>query len=179
MEHGEGTRRGVERSVNTLVTRAVGGRRDSVRPGESFGQVENFSPGRYKRWHTVRTQYEDGKRTWGRYEAVMDIVLYSDGLRTCACRLDNIFRSGNIYVGAAIHIPEPQYIFQSRNTYISEQQFQSSITYFRGGGMHTVITRLEHDENDKLELYEDGEFGTRTGRTRYRPGIDRHGPGYK
>ena len=48
-------------------------------------------------------------------------LLYSDVLRTCACRLDNIFRSGNIYFGAAI-------ILQSDNTYfkaaiyISEQQ---------------------------------------------------------
>ena len=45
--------------------------------------------------------------------------------------------------------------------------------------MHTVRTRLGHGENDKLELYEDGEFGTRPGRTRYGPGIDRYGPGDK
>ena len=44
-------------------------------------------------------------------------------------RLDNIFRSGHIYFGAAIHISEPPYIFQSRNTYfraaihISEQHY--------------------------------------------------------
>ena len=89
-----------------------------------------------------------------RYEAVMDpfvvgahILLHSDGLRTCACRLDNIFRSGNIYVGAAIYISEWQYIFQTGNTYL------------RGGGMHTVRTRWGHGENDKLELYEDGEIG--------------------
>ena len=59
MEHGEGTRRGVERSVNTLVAR---------------------------------------------YEAVMDLfvgggvpILYCIVmvLRTCACRLDNVFRSVN------------------------------------------------------------------------------------
>ena len=31
----------------------------------------------------------------------------------------------------------------------------------------------------KLELYEDGEFGTRPGRTRYRPGINWYGPGDK
>ena len=43
----------------------------SARPGKSFGQVQSFSPGGYKRWHTVRTRYEDGKRTWGRYEAVI------------------------------------------------------------------------------------------------------------
>ena len=102
-------------------------------------------------------------RSWGGAH----IVLYSDGLRTCACRLDSIFRSGNIYFGAVIHISERQNIFQS------------SITYFRGGGMHTVRTRWRHGENDKLELYEDEEFGTRQGRTRYRPGIDRYGPGDK
>ena len=45
--------------------------------------------------------------------------------------------------------------------------------------MHTVRTRRGHGEKDKLELYEDGEFGTRPGRTRYRPGIDRYGPGDK
>ena len=38
--------------------------------------------------------------------------------------------------------------------------------------MHTVMTRWGHGEKDKLELYEDGEFGTRPGRTRNRPGID-------
>ena len=42
--------------------------------------------------------------------------------------------------------------------------------------MHTVRTRWGHGEKDKLELYEDGEFGTRPGRTRFRPGIDRYGP---
>ena len=47
--------------------------------------------------------------------------------------------------------------------------------------MHTVRTRCGHGENDrdKLELYEDGEFGTRLGRTRYGLGIDRYGPGDK
>ena len=45
--------------------------------------------------------------------------------------------------------------------------------------MHTVMTQWGHGEKDKLELYEDGEFGTRPGRTRYRPGIDRYGPGDK
>ena len=52
----------------------------------------------------------------------------SDVLLTCACRLDNIFRSDNIYFGASIHISERQYIFQSSKRYfraaidISEQQ---------------------------------------------------------
>ena len=76
----------------------------------------------------MRTQYEHGKRTgagtrplWTRSWSGAHILLHSDGLRTCACRLDNIFRSGNIYFGAAI-------IFQSGNAYfhasinISEQQ---------------------------------------------------------
>ena len=64
-------------------------------------------------------------RSWGGAH----IVLYCDGLGTCACRLDNIFRTGNIYFGAAIHISEPQCIFQSGNTYfraainISEQHY--------------------------------------------------------
>ena len=64
-----------------------------------------------------------GMRTsWIRSWGGAHIVLYSDGL----------FRSGNIYLGAAIHISEPQYIhfvFQSGNTYfraaihISEQHY--------------------------------------------------------
>ena len=91
------------------------------------------------------------------------------------------------YFGVEIYILVQQYIFQSRNAYfrttihISEHHyiFQSTITYFRGGGMHTVRTRSGHGENDKLELYEDREFGTRPGRTRYRLGIDRYGPGDK
>ena len=93
------------------------------------------------------------------------IVLHSDGLRTCACRLDNIFRSGNIYFGAAIHISEPQCIFQSGNTY-----FRAAINI---SDQHYIFQRrrFAHGENDKLELYEDEEFSTRPGRTRYRPGI--------
>ena len=57
----------------------------------------------------------------GRYGPVRGggahIVLCSHGLLTCACRLDNIFRSGNIYFGAAIHFSERQNIFQSGKTY--------------------------------------------------------------
>ena len=69
VEHGEGTRQGVERSVNTLVARWR-----PVKAGESFGQAQNISSGGYKWWHTVRTRYmyEDGKMTWARYEAVME-----------------------------------------------------------------------------------------------------------
>ena len=52
-------------------------------------------------------------RSWGGAH----IVLYSDVLLTCACRLDNIFRSDNIYFGASIHISEQQKIFQSSNRY--------------------------------------------------------------
>ena len=62
---------------------------------------------------------EDGKRTWGRYEATrsLPIVYCIVMVLTCAYRLDNIFRSDNIYFGVAIHISEQKYIFQSRNTY--------------------------------------------------------------
>ena len=57
----------------------------------------------------------------GRYGPVRGggahIVLYSDCFLTCACRLDNIFHSGNIYFGAAIHFSERQNIFQSGKIY--------------------------------------------------------------
>ena len=55
-----------------------------------------------------------------------------------------------------MHISEWQYIFQS------------SITYFRAAlhiSEETVCTRCGHGENDQLELYEDGELGTRPART--------------
>ncbi len=48
-----------------------------------------------------------------------------------------------------------------------------------GPGEEVVCTRWGHGENGKLELYEDGEPGTRSVRTRYRPGIERYGPGDK
>ena len=70
---------------------------------------------------TVRGRGAGTRPLWTRSWDGAHILLYSDGLRTCACRLDNIFRSGNIYFGAAI-------IFQSGNIYfkaaiyISEQQ---------------------------------------------------------
>ena len=78
---------------------------------------------------TVRGRGAGTRPLWTRSWAGAHIVLYSDGLRTCACRLDNIFRSGNIYFGATIHISEPQYILQRHNTYfratihISEQHY--------------------------------------------------------
>ena len=52
---------------------------------------------------TVRGRGPGTRPLWTRSWGVANIVLYSDGLLTCACRLDNIFRSGNIYFGAAIH----------------------------------------------------------------------------
>ena len=61
-------------------------------------------------------------RSWGGAH----IVLYSDGLLTCACRLDNIIRSGNIYFGAAIHFSGRQNIFQSGKRYL-----RASIEIFR------------------------------------------------
>ena len=86
------------------------------------------------------------------------------------------------YFGVAIYILVQQYIFQSGNTYfrttihISEQHyiFQSGNTYFRTtihiSEQHYIFQRRRyaHGENNNLELYEDGEFGTRPGRT----GID-------
>ena len=97
----------------------------------------------------VRAQYEDIIRTANPLPArylhvrgvVVDVDPLSDYLRTCAFRLDNIFRSGKTYLGVAMHILEWQYIFRSGNTYfgvamqISERQyiFLSRNTYFRAG----------------------------------------------
>ena len=89
-----------------------------------------------------------------------------------------IFRSGNTYFGVAIHISERHYIFRNGNTYfiaaihISEWHyiFQSGIIYFSAAlniSEEAVGTRWGHGENSKLLLYEDGELGTRPGRTRY------------
>ena len=55
-----------------LSRRHVTATLDPARPGESFGHTLSFSPGGYKRWHTVRTRHEHGKRTGGRNEVVMD-----------------------------------------------------------------------------------------------------------
>ena len=85
--------------------------------------IQNFSPGGYKRWHTVRTRYED-KRTWAARDGPVwggaHIVLYSDVLLMCACRLDNIFGvTINMYLRAAVHISEQQKIFPA----IDEQHY--------------------------------------------------------
>ena len=65
---------------------------------------------------TLRGRGAGTRPLWTRSWGGAHIILHRDGLRTCACRLDNIFWSGNIYFGATIH---------------------------RGGGMHTVRTRSE------------------------------------
>ena len=67
VEHGEGTRRGVERSVNTLEACYR-----PARPSESFGHTQTFRRVGTSGGHTVITRYEHGKRTGGRYEVVMD-----------------------------------------------------------------------------------------------------------
>ena len=79
---------------------------------------------------TVRGRGAGTRPLWTRSWGGAHIILYSDGLRACACRLNNIFRSGNIYFGATIHTSEPQYIFQNNITYfraplhISEQHYK-------------------------------------------------------
>ena len=65
----------------------------------------------------VRGRGAGTRPLWTRLWGGAHIVLYSDGLLTCACCLDKIFRSDNIYFGASIHISERQYIFQSSNRY--------------------------------------------------------------
>ena len=132
---------------------------------------------------TVRGRGPGTKPLWTRSWGGAHIVLYSDCLLMCACRLDNIFR-GNIYFGAAIHFSEWQNIFHSGKRYfrasidIVEQHYIFQRRRY-AHGEDTVRTRWGHGEKDKLELYEDGELGTRPARTRYRPGIDRYGPGDK
>ena len=77
---------------------------------------------------TVRGRGAGTRPLWTRLWGGAHTVLHSS-LRTCACRLDNIFWSGDIYFGAAIHISEPQCIFHNDNTYfraplhISEQHY--------------------------------------------------------
>ena len=125
VEHGEGTRR----TLSDRWTRwwSVSGWRDPTSPGESFGPTQNFSPGGYKRWHTVRTRYEDGKRTlwtrlWGGAHTYCIVIV-----------CERVHAIWITYFGVEIYILVQQYIFQSCNIYISERQyiFQSSSTYFR------------------------------------------------
>ena len=97
---------------------------------------------------TLRGRGAGTRPLWTRLWGGAQIILYRDGLRTCACRLDNIFRSGNIYFGATIHvhISEPQYKFQNNNTYfraplhISEQHYKFQRRRY-AHGEDTVRTR--------------------------------------
>ena len=66
---------------------------------------------------TVRGRRAGTRPLWTRSWGGAHIVLSSDGFRTCACRLDNIFRSGNIYFGAAIHITYGEVCAQSAFQY--------------------------------------------------------------
>ena len=66
---------------------------------------------------TVRGRGPGTRPLWTRSWGGAHIVLYSDGLLTCACRLDNIFRNGNIYFGAAIHFSKRKNIFPSGKRY--------------------------------------------------------------
>ena len=77
---------------------------------------------------------------WTRLWGGAHIVLYSDGLLTCACRLDNIFRSDNIYFGASIHISERQYIFQRINRY-----FRTAINILE---QHYIFQRKRYAHGD-------------------------------
>ena len=54
---------------------------------------------RYGNRSTVRGRGADTRPLWTRSWGGAHIVLYmySDGLLTCACHLDNIFRSGTIF----------------------------------------------------------------------------------
>ena len=55
----------------------------------------------------VRGRGPGTRPLWTRSWGGAHIVLYSDGLLTCACRLDNIFRSGNIYFGILYIYKQP------------------------------------------------------------------------
>ena len=85
---------------------------------------------------TVRGRGAGTRPLWTRSWGGAHIVLYSDGLLTCACRLDNIFRSGNIYFGAAIHFSEWQNIFQSGKRY-----FRASIDILE---QHYILQRRRY-----------------------------------
>ena len=94
---------------------------------------------------TVRGRGPGTGPLWTRSWDGAHIVLYSDGLLTCACRLDNIFRSGNIYILVQ------QYIFQSGKT------FQSGKIYFRAS-----IDILEQHYIFQRRRYAHGEDTVRT-----------------
>ena len=89
---------------------------------------------------TVRGRGAGSRPLWTRSWGGAHIVLYSDGLLTCACRLDNIFRSDNIYFGASIHISERQYIFQSINRY-----FRAAIDILE---QHYIFQRKRYAHGD-------------------------------
>ena len=116
VEHGEGTRRGVKRSVNSGETR-----RDPAKVLDILKTFRRVGTSGGTRWEPgMRTVGGRGPGTrplWTRSWGSAHIILHSDGLLTCACRPDNIFRSGNIYFGVAIHFSGRQNIFQSGKRY--------------------------------------------------------------
>ena len=80
-----------------------------MRPGESFEQAQNFSPGGYKQWH------EDGKRTWGRcYGPVCGAVPILYCIVIVCERVHAVWVT---YFGVEIYILVQQYIFHNDNTY--------------------------------------------------------------
>ena len=89
---------------------------------------------------TVRGRGAGTRPLWTRSWGVAHIVLHSDVLLTCACRLDNIFRSDNIYFGASIHISERQYIFQS-----SKRYFRAAIDILE---QHYIFQRKRYAHGD-------------------------------
>ena len=88
---------------------------EHVHARQEFEHAQNFGRARYE--NGIRTANPLPARYLHVRGAVVDVDPLRDGLRTCACRLYNILRSVNTYFGAAIHIAERQYIFQSGNTY--------------------------------------------------------------
>ena len=90
---------------------------------------------------TVRGRGASTRPSWTRSWGGAHIVLYSDGLRTCPCRLDNLFRTGNIYFGAAIHILEPQCIFQSGNGFVRYSWHKDSLCSLFCNTLIAIIIR--------------------------------------
>ena len=89
---------------------------------------------------TVRGRGAGTRPLWTRSWGGAHIVLYSVVLLTCACRLDNIFRSDNIYFGASIHISERQYIFQR-----SKRYFRAAIDILE---QHYIFQRKRYAHGD-------------------------------